>query len=57
MQLARTIIDYYRCPEHFLDFELKGPLSAVEGFFRFGSSICFGRSCSGHRLSRVEHGL
>jgi len=57
MLIARSIIDYYRCPEHFLDFELSGPLSADEGFFRFGPSICYGRSCSGHRLSRVENGL
>lgn len=57
MQLNRAIIDYYRCPEYFLDFELNGPLSGDEGFFRFGSSICYGRSCSGHRLSRVTPGL
>lgn len=57
MQLARAIVDYYRCPEHFLNFELSGPLSAGEGFFRFASSICYGRSCSGQRHSRVERGL
>ena len=57
MHIARTIIDYYRCPDRFLDFELNGPLSTDEGFFRFGPSICYGRSSSGHRQSRVEDGL
>jgi hypothetical protein len=57
MQIARTIIDFYRCPERFLDFELNGPLSADEGFFRFGQIVCYGRSCTGHRLSQVEAGL
>jgi hypothetical protein len=57
IQVSQAIIDYYRCPECLLDFKLSGPLSADEGFFRFGSSICYGRSCSGHRLSRVEQGL
>jgi hypothetical protein len=57
MQIARTVIDYYRCPERFLDFELSGPLSADEGFFLFGPNICYGRSSSGHRLSGPKNGL
>ena len=57
MQVGRSIIDYYRCPDRFLDFELKGPLSADEGFFRFGPSICYGSSCSGRRSSRVDNAL
>jgi hypothetical protein len=56
-QLNKAIIDYYRCPESLLDFKLKGSLSADEGFFRFGQSVCYGRSCSGHRSSQAKPGL
>jgi len=34
---SSSIIDYYRCPEPLLDFELSGPLSADEGFFSIRS--------------------
>jgi hypothetical protein len=57
MQLAQTLIDHYRCPESFFNFELNGPLSEDEGFFRFGQSICYGRSTCGYRNSRAQRRL
>ena len=57
MQIVRSILDYYRCPDRFLDLELSRPLSAEEGFFQFGGSVCYGRSSAGYRRTRVENGL
>jgi hypothetical protein len=34
---------YYRCPEHYLRFVLKGPLSGAGGYFRFGTETLYGR--------------
>jgi hypothetical protein len=45
VMLSRAVIDRYRCPENFLDFDLRGTLSSEEGFFRFGANtIGYGRS-------------
>lgn len=41
------LIQYYRCPEHYVRLAVKGSLSAKSGFFRFGEeTFCYGR-CSG----------
>jgi hypothetical protein len=38
-----SFVEYYRCPERFIRFKRKGPLSARSGFFRFGEdSTCYG---------------
>ena len=50
--IERTLFDYYRCPEHFVKMSLGGDLSPGSGYFRFGSSICYGQSARGS-LSRV----
>ncbi len=35
---------YFKCPERYTQFALKGPLSATEGYFRFGDdAVCFAR--------------
>jgi len=34
---------YYRCPERYLRFALKGPLSGAGGYFRFGTETLYGR--------------
>jgi hypothetical protein len=48
--MTRALIERYRCPEEFLDFELAGPLSADSGYFRFGqAAICYGRTSTGYR--------
>jgi len=40
------IVHYYRCPQRHLRFELKEPLSAARGYFRFGSgATCYGGYC------------
>ena len=54
----RALVDHYRCPDIFADFELKGQLSGDTGYFRFGQeSICYGRSTSGFRASRADRAL
>ena len=50
--IERTLLDYYRCPEHFVKMSLAGDLSPGSGYFRFGSDICYGQSARGP-LSRV----
>lgn len=53
-----ALVDHYRCPDGFADFELKGQLSEDTGYFRFGrESICYGRSASGFRASRADGAL
>jgi hypothetical protein len=42
-----SLIQYYRCPEHYIRLALKGSLSGTAGYFRFGEdSFGYGR-CSG----------
>src|SRR6058998_1965402 len=56
--MNRPVIDYFRCPENFLQFQLAGPLSADSGFFAFGpQTICYGRTSSGFRSRRVTDRL
>jgi hypothetical protein len=50
-----ALVDHYRCPDSFADFELNGQLSDDAGYFRFGQdTICYGRSASGFRASRAD---
>ena len=52
--MNQAIIDYYRCPESFVDFRLDGRLSENPGYFSFGpEAICYGNSSSGFRSKRV----
>jgi hypothetical protein len=44
-----ALIDHYRCPDRFVGLELNGRLSDDAGFFRYGETICYGRSSSGFR--------
>jgi hypothetical protein len=56
--LSQALLDRYRCPENFLDFEVSRELSGDEGYFRFGPNvICYGRSCSGTRRLGLESAL
>jgi len=53
--LSQAVTDHYRCPQGFLDSVIAGPLSADEGYFRFGpNAICYGRSRSGALGARPE---
>jgi hypothetical protein len=47
--LNGALIDYFRCPEVFADFALRGELCPGEGYFRFGPDvICYGQSSLGY---------
>jgi hypothetical protein len=38
-----SFVEYYRCPEAFVRFKPKGPMSSKSGFFRFGQdATCYG---------------
>lgn len=52
----RVLLDYYKCPEEFLDLELTGKPSQREGFFHFGpGTTCYGR-CNTGRPSNIPVG-
>lgn len=53
--MISALVDRYRCPEEFLQFELVGKLSADSGYFRFGpDAISFGRTSTGYRTPDAE---
>lgn len=52
--LARVLIERFRCPESYVKLRLRDHLSADKGFFRFGDSLCYGRSSVGGRKSQIE---
>jgi hypothetical protein len=53
--MNRALLDFYLCPEQFVEFELIGPLSRDTGYFRFGqNTTCYGRSASGYRANRPD---
>jgi len=48
-KLGKALLDYFKCPEGFVDFALRGDLCPGEGYFRFGPDlICFGQSSLGY---------
>jgi hypothetical protein len=47
-----AFLDYFKCPEHYALFTPKGPVSAEEGFFRFGPDNIFYGRLSGQNGSR-----
>jgi hypothetical protein len=53
--MNRALLDFYLCPERYVDFELTGELSGDVGYFGFGqNATCYGRSASGYRTSRPD---
>jgi hypothetical protein len=53
--LNKALIDYFRCPEIFADFGLRGELCPGEGYFRFGPDvICYGESSLGYYAEAPE---
>ena len=47
--LNKALLDYFRCPEVFADFALRGGICSGEGYFRFGPDvIAFGQSSLGY---------
>jgi glycosyltransferase involved in cell wall biosynthesis len=50
-QANDSLVEYYRCPESFVQLNLGGPLSQQNGYFEFGAgTTCYGK-CAGHAPS------
>lgn len=43
--MTDCLTQYYRCPEHYSRFALKGSLSESSGYFRFGADTVYGKYC------------
>lgn len=53
--MNRALVDHYRCPASFVEYELTNSLSEDEGYFQFGkNTICYGCSASGYRACNAE---
>lgn len=52
---ARTIIDYYRCPENAVSVGVAGELCSEPDFFRFGDITCYGRYASSFILKESAY--
>jgi hypothetical protein len=54
---SQSIIEYYRCPQEFLNFHVAGSLKESWGYFRFGLDlICYGQT-SGYPCPTVNESL
>lgn len=54
--MDRAIAEYFRCPEYYVQFDVKGEPSEKSGYFRFGPDlVCYGKT-SGSQPSSVPHG-
>jgi len=45
--MNELLCQYYKCPEQYVSFALKGPLSEGDGYFKFGKEILYGRIYGG----------
>ncbi|HVB58107.1 MAG TPA: hypothetical protein VNE63_17005 [Candidatus Acidoferrales bacterium] len=53
-----ALLDYFRCPEQFVDLSVNGDLSNEAGFFQFGEGItCYGHCVGGSPSRHVGHRL
>src|SRR5208282_1169097 len=53
--LNKALIDYFRCPEVFADFLLRGDLCPGEGYFHFGPELIgYGQSSLGYNSEKPE---
>src|SRR5438034_81809 len=43
--MTDLLAQYYRCPKHYLRFDLKGSFSEESGYFRFAGDTVYGRYC------------
>jgi hypothetical protein len=43
LTISNRLCEYFRCPERYCSFALKGSVSDDEGYFNFGDSTLFGR--------------
>ncbi len=44
-EMNRALLDFYLCPERFVDFEISGRLSHTAGYFRFGQDYVLREIC------------
>ena len=57
-KMNKCLTDYYRCPERYVRFALKGSLSGGRGYFRFGErATCFGGYYGRQPASRASEAL
>jgi hypothetical protein len=53
--VSRHFLDYFRCPEAYAAFQVKGSLSPDPGYFHWGEdTVCYGRTANGSRSATVE---
>lgn len=45
--MSNSVSAYFRCPERYTSFALKGTASEQCGYFNFGENILYGRVCGG----------
>ena len=58
MSANQALIEYFRCPETFANFELLGPGSGQPGYFRFGpNEVCYGHVSAGFTSDDVQSEL
>ena len=47
--MSKQFLEYFRCPEDYVDFRLPGQFLSNPGFFQVGPDLtCYGRVCDGH---------
>jgi hypothetical protein len=52
-----SLLQHFRCPNRYVRFAPKGPLSAKRGYFQFGKeTICYGSYC-GHQTAASPAGM
>ncbi len=54
--MTNPLVEYFRCPEHFVKLELDGALSGAMGYFQFKEgTICFGQYNRGTPTKYCSH--
>jgi len=57
IQANESLVQYYRCPESYVQLSLRGPLSEKDGYFDYGSgATCYGR-CAGEAPADSPTGM
>jgi hypothetical protein len=57
-QMNRAVIEYYRCPDSFVDFRGTRASGSGTGFFMFGGdAVCYGELSAGVTVSRVDENM
>src|SRR2546427_12921819 len=61
--IMKPLVEYYQCPQAYLDFHVANPLQEASGYFRYGPDLtCYGQidgySCptvNGHLFDASAH--